>query len=255
MIDLNIDGTVAVAILNAPPANTITPDWCRQFHQVLDRVEARADIKALHIKSALKIFCAGADLKTVAGGFDRGSDGICEFIGALREYQVLFQRIENLPCTTVAEIAGAALGGGFEFALACDLRIIADEAKVGLPEVGLGLLPAIGGTQRLTAVCGEGTAKRLILTGEVVSGSEALRLGMVQWSYPAAELSAQSDRLIDRLSRMPGRALRSAKACIATQASRPNLGFATEISESLDLFQSDETRKAVAEFLNRKRPG
>lgn len=253
MIDLEFDGDVAIAVLNAPPANTIALDWCTQFHQVIDAVEAHGGVRVLHIKSALKFFCAGADLKAVAAGFSGGDKGTADFVAALRQYQNLFQRIESLSCVTVAEIAGAALGGGLELALSCDVRIVADDAKLGLPEVGLGLLPAIGGTQRLTAICGQAVAKRLIFTGGVVRGGEAIGLGIAQWSFPAEELSSQTVNLVRRLAAMPQRALKSAKECIRASEVRQDIGFEIEVARSRDLFESEETRSAVMEFLNRKR--
>ena len=108
--------------------------------------------------------------------------------GAGRRLQRLAARLETAPLVTLAEIGGAALGGGFELALACDLRIAANEAKVGLPEAGLGLLAAAGGTQRLTRLVGPGIAKRLILGAETLDGAAAERLGLVQWAVPRADL-------------------------------------------------------------------
>ncbi len=253
MIDLYFDGDVALAMLNAPPANTIALDWCARFHRVIDDVEARGSVRVLHIKSALKFFSAGADLKAVAMGFSGGDKGTSDFVAALRQYQSLFQRIESLSCVTVAEIAGAALGGGLELALSCDVRIVADDAKLGLPEVCLGLLPAIGGTQRLTAICGQAVAKRLIFTGDVVRGAEAVGLGIAQWSFPAEELAPQTAKLIGRLAAMPQLALKAAKECIRASEVRQDIGFGIEVARSRKLFESEETRSAVMEFLNRKR--
>jgi enoyl-CoA hydratase len=252
MITLQIHGAVAACILDAPPANTINPEWCRAFHGILDQVESNTDIKILHIKSALRLFCAGADLKHVAAGFSRGDTGADEFIADLRSYQQLFFRIENLSCVTLAEIGGAALGGGLELALACDLRVVAREAKIGLPEVGLGLLPAIGGTQRLTAICGEATAKRLIFLGEVFRGEDAVGCGVAQWAFPAADLSDETASLLKRLAEMPSLASRFAKSCIHVARSQSNTGFEAEIQNSRDLFLSAETRMTVDRFLNRK---
>lgn len=252
MIELHVDGAVARIVLAAPPANIINPEWCSFFHRAIDQVEANTEVRVVHIKSSLRLFCAGADLKHVEAGFERGDDGVRRFSDDLHQYQDLFLRVENLRCTTLAEIGGAALGGGLELALACDLRAVANEAKVGLPEVGLGLLPAIGGTQRLTTLCGEATAKRLILLGEVCSGVEAVRLGIAQWAFPASDLPREAAELALRLSRMPGLAARFAKDCIHTARADLAGGFDLEISRSRDLFRSAETKATVRDFLNRK---
>lgn len=252
MISIQINESIASCVLDAPPANTISPEWCRHFHAVLDDVENNGDVAVLHIKSALKLFCAGADLKLVASRFSHRNDGLNEFTGDLRSYQELFLRIEKMQCTTVAEIGGAALGGGLELALACDLRVVSHEAKIGLPEVGLGLLPAIGGTQRLSAICGEAVAKRLILIGEVINGERAVHLGVAQWGFPASDLVDETAALVKHLSRMPKLSSRFAKECIHAARDPSGVGFGLEITKSQDLFRSDETKSAVAEFLNRK---
>ena len=108
-----------------------------------------------------------------------------------RPFQELFQRISDLPQVSLAEIGGAAMGGGYELALGCDLRIAANEAKLGLPEPGLGLLPGGGGTQRLTWIAGPAVAARIILAADVVDGKTARELGMVQWAVPRADLEAR----------------------------------------------------------------
>lgn len=252
MISLQFNETVASCVLDAPPANTISPEWCSHFHAVLDEVESSGDVSVLHIKSALKLFCAGADLKHVAARFSQGEEGLSEFTRDLHSYQKLFLRIEKLKCVTVAEICGAALGGGLELALACDLRAVSHDAKIGLPEVGLGLLPAIGGTQRLSAICGEAAAKRLILTGEVVNGEHAVRLGIAQWGFPAGDIERETAALVQRLARMPKLSSRFAKDCIHAARDPSDAGFDLEVANSQRLFRSDETKSAVAQFLNRK---
>ena len=252
MIDLSIDGRIARVTFNGPPANAINPAWCDAFHGCLDRIDS-AGCAVVHIRSALKLFCAGADLKHIAAGFDLGDQALTEFITSLEGYQRLFQRIEDLPCVTVAEIHGAALGGGLELALACDLRVVADDASLGLPEASLGLLPGIGGTQRLTAICGEAYAKRLILTAEVIRGAEAVERGIAQWWFEASRLASETETLVQRMSQMPSTALKSAKDCIRVAVDRREAGFAREIARSRELYCSDETRLAVRNFLNRNR--
>ena len=118
--------------------------------------------------------------------------------------QRLYFRIEALPQVTLAEIGGAAMGGGFELALACDLRIAANEAKVGLPEARLGLIPGAGGTQRLTRLCGPALASRLILGAEILDGAAAAGLGVVHWAVPRAELAERAAELARRIAGLAG---------------------------------------------------
>jgi enoyl-CoA hydratase/carnithine racemase len=250
MIDLEIRDGIATCVMNGPPANTINPPWCAHFHEVIDRLEATHEWRVLHIKSALKLFCAGADLKHVASGF-ASPTGTTEFIASLQAYRNLFDRIESLRGVTFAEIGGAALGGGLELALACDLRLVAQEAIVGLPEVKLGLLPAIGGTQRLTALCGKALATRLILTGETVQGADAVALGIAQWSAASIAMTERAKSITEGLAAMPRLALQNAKACIRAAGSAE--GCSLELSGSREQFQSQDTQAQVTRFLARNR--
>ena len=138
-----------------------------------------------------------------------------------------------------------------ELALACDLRVAAAEAKLGLPEASLGLIPAAGGTQRLTRIAGEATAKRLILGAETIDGVEAQRLGIVQWVQPRERLASWTRELSARVAAMPKSALVASKRCVAAAADSRRDGFAEEIDATRQLYAHAETRRKVAEFLER----
>ena len=171
MFHLIVADRIATLTLDRAPVNAMNDAWVAGFHALLDRLDARADWSVLHIRSAHKVFSAGADLAQMRDRFT--AEGLEPQLASIRDYQLLFARIEALPAVTLAEIGGAALGGGFELTLACDLRIAAQEARLGLPEVRLGLLPGAGGTQRLTRLCGRPTALRLILGAETPDGAAA----------------------------------------------------------------------------------
>ena len=250
MIELTHRGRVAVATLSRPPVNAIDDAMIVAFNQILDQLAAHTGWQILHIRSAQKVFAAGADLDLIRSWKDSPSPQ-----GALGGYidrlQALYQRIESLPQVTVCEINGAAMGGGYELALSCDLRVAAHEAKIGLPEVGIGLLPGAGGTQRLTRLCGRGVAARVILSGEPVDGSKAAELGMVDWSVPRSELAEHALVLVDRLAALPEHAQRAAKQCIgAAEASGPS-GFHLERELGGALLESPRTQELIAAFLDR----
>lgn len=246
-----VEDRVARVTMNWAPVNAIGADWLEAFNGHLDRLERRNDWAVLHIRSALKVFCAGADLRQLRGRLDadNGDELLAE---DTRRIQRLFARIEALPQVSIAEIGGAAMGGGFELALSCDLRIAASEARIGLPEVGLGLLPGAGGTQRLTRLCGRGVAHRVILTGDVLDGLEAWRLGLVQWAVPLDELPERANALSMRVASMPAAALAACKSCIADADDHHRDGFASEIDATARMFSSQETRERVSAFLNRR---
>jgi enoyl-CoA hydratase/carnithine racemase len=250
MLTVEKIGRVTVATLSRPPVNALDDALVARLDAVLDEISSDEGVALLHIRSDQKAFCAGADLALMRSCLD-SSDGPEIMLRLVSRMQWLFERIEASPVVTLAEIGGAALGGGLELALACDLRVAAAQAKIGLPEVGLGLVPGAGGTQRLTRLCGRGVAKRLILGAETIDGTEAARLGLVQWVQPREQLADWTRQLAARIAAMPKAALAMAKDCIAAQTDPGRDGFAEEIAASRRLYHHPETRSRVSEFLNR----
>jgi enoyl-CoA hydratase/carnithine racemase len=149
----------------------------------------------------------------------------------------------------MAEIAGAAMGGGLELALACDLRIAANEAKLGLPEVRLGLIPGAGGTQRLSRACDPSIAKRLILGAEIIDGVTAAKLGVVHWAVPRSELAQRAAEIVGGIASLPTEALAASKACIAAAGTSDRSGYTYELEFTRLLLNNADTRKRVDEFL------
>jgi enoyl-CoA hydratase len=248
MLQLTIADSVATVTLDRPPVNAINDAWVAAFHGALDVLGGRDDWSVLHIRSAIKVFCGGADLKQIRTNFDQPIDVQIE---PGRRFQALFSRLEALPKVTLAEIGGMALGGGLELALACDLRIASTSAKLGLPEVGLGLIPGAGGTQRLTRLCGRPTSLRLILAGEIIDGAEAYRLGLVQWCVEPDNLPAEAARLATRYAAVPAHASSAAKAAITAAADPSVDGYATETESVRTCLQSALTRSLVSRFLTK----
>ncbi|HYG89195.1 MAG TPA: enoyl-CoA hydratase/isomerase family protein [Azospirillum sp.] len=245
-------GAVAQITLDRPPVNALNGELIDALSAALDDIEREGRTTVVHIRSARKAFCAGADLGDVRTAFASAVGAEAQIV-FVRRLQQVFQRIETLPLLTIAEINGPALGGGLEMALACDLRIVAHEARLGLPEVDLGLLPGAGGTQRLTRQCGTVVAKRLILGAEVIDGVTARELGLVQWAVPRAELADTAQHLVDRLAGLPPAAVTAAKSCIAACGDPRRDGFEEELTETRRLMDNPETQKRVAAFLTRSR--
>lgn len=246
-------GRVMVATLSRPPVNAIDGALLGAFDALLARCEDDDGVSVLHLRSAQKVFCAGADLSLMRACIG-GAAGAEAMVAVVADMQRVFGRIERAPFVTLAEIGGAALGGGLELALACDLRVAAHEAKLALPEVGLGLLPAAGGTQRLTALCGAGIARRLILGGETIDGLEAERLGVVQWARPAAMLAEWTAELAARVAAHSREAIAANKRCIALASPAHPDGFAAEIDATRTLYAAPQTLARVGAFLDRPKP-
>src|SRR5450755_4149003 len=239
---------VTTLTLSHPSVNAISEEWVRSFEAKLDELARGPRFTVLHIRSEQKVFCAGADLKEVRARMDAadGSDQMYSYVASI---QRLYARIERLPQVVLAEIGGAAMGGGLELALACDLRIAANEAKVGLPEVRLGLIPGAGGTQRLTRLCGPALASRLILGAEVLDGATAAELGVVHWAVPRAELAQRATELARRVAGLPAMALSASKACIAAAGQPGRGGYTDELEFTRLLLSNPETRQRVQAFL------
>jgi enoyl-CoA hydratase/carnithine racemase len=184
--------------------------------------------------------------------FDSES-GRAKMVAFVRAMQRAYAHLEESRVVSIAEIGGAAMGGGLELALSCDFRVAAAPAKLGLPEARLGLLPGAGGTQRLTRLCGEATAKRLILGAEVVDGEEAARLGVVHWAVPPQELEARARQLATDLAALPGESLATCKRCIAAALEVGDEGYEMEVAATGSLLAIPDTQARVRAFLEKRR--
>lgn len=252
MITLAVEGALATCTLSRAPVNAIDEGWLARLDQALDTVEQTPEVAALHIRSTERAFCAGADLALMASRMGSNEER-ARFVAFVREIQRVFARLEQLPQVTLAEIGTNALGGGLELALACDLRIAAEGARIGLPETGLGLLPGAGGTQRLARIAGEAVARRLILGAEVLSGTQAAALGIVHWAVQANDLAERARTVARKVAAMPPRALAEAKRCISATVARDAPGYEMELEATARLLGQDETQRRVRAFLEKRR--
>ncbi len=253
MFKTTVADQIATLLMSSAPVNALSEAWIAGLSSEIARLAARSDWKVLLVRSDQKVFCAGADLKEMKARFE-AADGPERTYAYVASIQRVYAKIEALPQVTIAELGGAALGGGFELALACDLRVAANEAKLGLPEVRLGLIPGAGGTQRLPRLVGPGLARRLILSAEVVDGASAEKLGLVQWAYPRAELPARAAEIAARIAALPSAALAAAKLCLAKAAEPGRGGFTDELEATRALQTDSETRERIGAFLAGARP-
>lgn len=251
MIDLSIAGAVARIVMGRPPVNAIDEAFLDAFGRVVDALESQPGLAAVMICSSQKAFSAGADLGLISRHF-AAEDGPGDMVRYVARFHALFGRLERLPAVTLAAINGAALGGGLELALSCDLRMAARSATLGLPEARVGMIPGAGGTQRLTRLCGIGVASRLILTGETVDGEEAARLGLVQWSVPDGELEARAQAVLDRVASLARPAVQAAKDCLLAYFDPAVDGYARELEKPLALMKTAEARSRIGDFLSRR---
>ncbi|HXX32477.1 MAG TPA: enoyl-CoA hydratase-related protein [Myxococcaceae bacterium] len=249
-IRLTIEGTTALITVDRPKAlnalNTATLD---QLEDALTRVAARPELRGLIVTGAgEKAFVAGAD---IAEMMNLTTEQALAF-GA-RGHRV-FDALERLPCPTLAAVNGFALGGGCELALACDLIYAAENARFGLPEVSLGVIPGFGGTQRLTRLVGRARAKELIFTGDMIDAARAKQIGLALEVVPAAQLLDHCRAVIARITKKGPLAVARAKRVIVDGADRP-LAEANELERDAfaGLFPSADRREGMSAFLE-KRP-
>jgi enoyl-CoA hydratase/carnithine racemase len=246
MISLAHEGALAVATLGRAPVNAIDEAWLGRLDNLLTTIGGIPETAVLLLRSGERAFCAGADLELMRSRFD-SAEGRARMVALAREMQRVYARLERLPCVTLAEIGGAAMGGGLELALACDLRIASDEARLGLPEPRLGLVPGAGGTQRLPRIAGEAVARRLILGAEVITGAQAAELGVVHWAVPAGELAGRARSIAGDIATLPAAALAAAKRCLGAAD-----GFERELEATGELLAQEETRRRVRAFFEER---
>jgi enoyl-CoA hydratase/carnithine racemase len=238
-------GGVATITLAGAPANALSLALLAELRSAVGSAPVHG-ARVVVIASRLpRFFAAGADLKLLA---TLDGEGFAAYLVVLRS---MLDDIAALPQPTIAALGGMALGGGLELALACALRVASPGARLGLPEVRLGLLPGAGGTQRLPRLVGRSRALDLLLTGRAVDGEEALRLGLVD--RLAADADAEAAALAAQIAAFPAAATRAIGRCVAAAAGDdPGPGMRTELAELLDLFAADEGRAGIAAFVARR---
>lgn len=241
-------GDVVLVTLNAPERrNAIDQQMVDALHRLLDGLWHDETLAALVITGAGdKAFAAGADIaqlreRTAADALKAINSGI-------------FTRIEEFPAPVIAAVRGFALGGGCELAIACDLRVLGESAKLGQPEVKLGIIPAAGGTYRLPRLVGLGRARELVYTGRMVDAEEALRIGLANVVVPDAEVVPRALALADEIAANGRLAVRGAKRALNALA-RPGQESAIAFESSVQamLFDSADKRARMDAFLSRQK--
>lgn len=243
-VRLETEHGVGIIRLDRPPMNALDAQMQRELMEAAAEAGARSDISAVVIYGGERVFAAGADVKEMAAmSFED-----------MREHSRLLQdftrALAAIPKPTVAAITGFALGGGLEVALTADVRFAADSAKVGQPEILLGIIPGAGGTQRLSRLVGPAKAKDLIFTGRFVSAEEALSMGLVDQVHPAAEVFAQAIGWARQFVGGPAVALRAAKVAIDDGLGESlDAGVEVERREFAALWKTADQKAGMESFL------
>jgi enoyl-CoA hydratase len=247
-IRIGIDGGVATIRIDRPPANALAPPVSSELSEAAATVTGNKAVRAVVIWGGEKIFAAGADIKAMV---DYGPDEVAEDVGALEQ---ACRDLEAIPKVTIAAIEGFALGGGLEVALACDLRVAGQNAKLGLPEIRLGIIPGSGGTQRLPRLIGLARARQMVFSGDPVSADRALESGLVDAVSPAGEAYANASQWAGSHAAGPSLAFAAAKRALAA-ADRPlEEGLRVEREAFVALFETRDQEEGMRAFLDKREP-
>ena len=243
-VNLETDGGIGTIRLNRPPVNALNDQVTAELAEAARGAAASEDVRAVIIYGGEKVFAGGADIAVMA---EAGYDEMALRSGRLHEAMTA---VATVPKPVVAAITGYALGGGLELALAADFRIAGEGARVGQPEIQLGIIPGAGGTQRLARLVGPARAKDLIFTGRMVKAAEAHAIGLVDQVVADAEVYQAAVGMMKRYASGPALALRAAKQAIDS-------GLGVDLATGLEiervqfaaLFGTEDQRAGMRSFL------
>jgi len=237
------EGVLTIAIDRPAQLNALNKDVLAELEQVIDEAEKDASVRAIILTGEGKAFVAGADISTMVGMDETQALNFASF------GQKVFDKIENLSKIVIAAINGFALGGGCELAMACDIRYASEKAKLGQPEVNLGVIPGFAGTQRLPRLVGPGKALELLVTGNVIDANQALQIGLVDKVLPPEGLMEEATNLAKTIAtKCPGAVSLNKKAL---KSGLPNFNEKEEASLFAECFKSGNAKKGMEAFLNK----
>ncbi|MFF7475916.1 enoyl-CoA hydratase-related protein [Streptomyces sp. NPDC008092] len=243
-VTLEVSSGVGTLRLDRPPMNALDVATQDRIKELAGEAARREDVRAVVIYGGEKVFAAGADIKEMQN-MDHAA-----MVLRSRDLQDSFSAVARIPKPVVAAVTGYALGGGCELALCADYRIAADNAKLGQPEILLGLIPGAGGTQRLPRLVGPSKAKDLIFTGRMVKADEALAIGLVDRVVPAADVYTEAHAWAAKLAQGPAIALRAAKEAVDTGLETDlETGLAVERNWFAGLFATEDRERGMRSFV------
>jgi enoyl-CoA hydratase len=248
-IDVELSDGIALVTMNRLEAlNAFTPEQLEWLGGALHEVGLNRAVRTVILTGAGdRAFAAGADIRAMAGM--TATQGL-EFA---RKGQAVASALERLPQPVIAAVNGYAFGGGCELAIACDIRLASENARFAQPEVGLGIPPGWGGSQRLPRLIGPGHAAEMILTGRHVAADEALRIGLVNAVHPQSQLLAEARKMAEQIGRNGPSAVRMAKRLMSLAFSgNPGSGLAAEAAGFASAFGTAEQREGMGAFLDKR---
>lgn len=246
----NNNGILTITINRPKQLNALNSQTISELNQVLNDSESNGEVKVLIITgSGDKAFVAGADIKEFANfsveeGSQLSKDG----------HDKLFDRVANYSKPVIAAVNGFALGGGLELAMSCHIRVASSNAKMGLPEVSLGVIPGYGGTQRLSQLVGKGKAMELIMTADMMGAEDAEKWGLVNYVVAAEELMEKVNKIAGKISSKSLVAISHAIKCVNANDIDGVNGYEVEIEEFGKCFGTEDFKEGTTAFLEKRKP-
>lgn len=249
VVRLEVEDGVGTIRLDRPPMNAIDGAVRTELRDATVEAAERDDVGAVVLYGGERVFAAGADIGMMAELTPARAKPV------IAELQDVLNLVEEIPKVTIAAVTGYALGGGLELALCADFRYAAEDAKLGQPEIQLGVIPGAGGTQRLPRLVGPARAKELIYSGRHVGAEESLRIGLVEAVFPAGEVYEQAVAAARRYAAGPRSALRAAKVAVDWGARGDvRTGLVLERELFCDLFSTSDQKEGMRAFLEKRKP-
>lgn len=245
------EGKIATVTINRPQQlNALNGDTIATLSKIMQKLEEDDSVRAIVLTgSGEKSFVAGADIKEFANYSIEEGKAL-----ARRGHETLFNLIQNLRKPVIAAVNGFALGGGLELAMSCHMRVASDNARMGLPEVTLGVIPGYGGTQRLAQLVGKGKAMEMITTASMIDANDALKWGLVNYVVPQADLKEKCTEIASKIAKNSGVAIAAAMSAVNAGFEEGVDGFEAEIDAFGEAFGTDEFKEGTTAFLEKRKP-
>lgn len=250
-VNVSVDSKVATVTINNPPVNVLSPGVLKELESALEEVRGNKDAKVVVITGTGPVFIAGADIKQMAM-----IQSVADGKKAAGEGQRIFLKIERFEKPVIAAINGVCLGGGMELAMACHMRMCSDRARLGQPEINLGIIPGFGGTQRLSRLVGRGKALEWILTGDNIAPQDAKALGLVNHVIPESEVLRQAQGLAKKIAMKPAAAIAQALKAVRDGLDQPAMeaAMAVELESFGKCCESPDMKEGIKAFVEKRQP-
>lgn len=249
-ITIKRENAVACIEMNRPLANALAQALLKELAQAFGQLENDPETRVVLLYGKGRFFSAGADIKEFVQLRESGGSDAMAVSG-----QELFEKVEAFPKPVIAAIHGAALGGGLELAMACHIRLVTENAKLGLPELSLGLVPGFAGTQRLPRYIGRGKAFEMLWTSEPLTGTEAVQQGLANHAYKEEELLPKAKALAEKIAKKSPLALKASIELVNyAKTNDYEKGLEQESARFLELFGSKDAEEGIKAFIEKREP-